>query len=129
LAHRKRGDGGGGGLFAGEIAPGQIEERAALAALKPLLEDPQVLKVSRDLKFAVQMFALRDIELAPLDDIMLLSYVLAPPRSDHALASLSQRYLGHTPIEENQLTGSGKSRPTFDGGQDEKATRHCASGP
>src|SRR4029077_90328 len=44
LAHRKGGDGGGDGLFAGPIAPDQIEERAALVAVKPLLEDPGVLK-------------------------------------------------------------------------------------
>jgi DNA polymerase I len=128
LAHRKRGDGGNASLFAGEIAPGQIEERAALAALKPLLEDPGVLKVGRDLKFSVQMFALRGIELAPLDDIMLLSYVLDAGRSDHALTSLSQRYLGHTPIEENQLTGSGKSRLTFDCVEVEKAGEYAAEG-
>src|SRR5262245_14401260 len=43
LGHRKRGDGGDGSLFAGEIAPDQIEERAALEAMKPLLEDAGVL--------------------------------------------------------------------------------------
>src|SRR5260370_630108 len=126
LAHRKRGDGGDGSLFAGEIAPAQIEERAALAALKPLLEDPQVLKIGRDLMFAVQMFALRGIELAPHDDIMLMSYVLDAGRSDHTLASLSQRYLGHTPIDQNQLTGSGKSRLAFDCGEMEKAGEYAA---
>src|SRR5512132_2491903 len=56
LAHRKRGDGGDGSLFAGDIAPGQLEERAALAAMQPLLEDPQVLKVGCDLKFDLQTF-------------------------------------------------------------------------
>ena len=126
LAHRKRGDGGDGSLFAGEIAPAQIEERAALTALKPLLEDPQVLKIGRDLKFAVQMFALRGIELAPHDDIMLMSYVLDAGRSDHTLASLSQRYLGHTPIDQNQLTGSGKSRLAFDCVEIEKAGEYAA---
>src|SRR6266702_3390765 len=128
LAHRTRGDGGDSGLFAGDIAPGQIEERAALAALKPLLEDPEVLKVGRDLKFAVQMFALRGIEFAPHDDVMLLSYVLDAGRSDHALASLSQRYLGHTLIDQNQLTGSGKSRLTFDCVEIEKAAAYAAEG-
>ena len=41
LAHRQGGEGGKGGLFSGGIAPDQIEERAALAALKPLLEDAE----------------------------------------------------------------------------------------
>ena len=39
LAHRQ---GGNGGLFAGPIAPDQLEEQAALAAMKPLLEHPGV---------------------------------------------------------------------------------------
>src|SRR5262245_4798578 len=89
LGHRKRGD---GSLFAGEIAPDQIEERAALEAMKPLLEDPGVLKVGKDIKFDLQMFALRGIDLAPYDDVMLMSYVLDAGRASHALAALSQRY-------------------------------------
>src|SRR5262249_33538121 len=95
LAHRKRGDGGDGSLFAGEIAPDQIEERAALAAMKPLLEDPGVLKVGQDIKFDLQMFALRGIEVAPYDDVMLMSYVLDAGRGGHALPALSQRYFDH----------------------------------
>jgi DNA polymerase-1 len=126
LGHRKRGDGGDGSLFAGEIAPDQIEERAALAAMKPLLEDPGVLKVGQDLKFDLQMFALRGIEVAPYDDIMLMSYVLDAGRSDHALAALSQRYFDHATIDYNQLTGSGKSKITFDCVDVEKAAQYAA---
>ena len=81
LAHRTGGDGGTGGLFAGPIAPDQIEESIALAALKPLLEDPGVLKIGNDLKYDLQIFALRDIELAPYDDTMLMSYVVDSGRS------------------------------------------------
>ena len=56
LSHRQGGD-GGGGLFPGEVAPDQIPERAALDALKPLLEDPGVLKIGQNLKFDWQIFA------------------------------------------------------------------------
>jgi len=126
LAHRKRGDGGNGSLFAGDIAPGQIEERSALAAMKPLLEDPEVLKIGCDLKFDLQMFAVRGIELAPYDDVMLMSYVVDAGRSVHALASLSQRYLDHATIDENQLTGSGKAKIAFDCVEVEKAAEYAA---
>src|SRR6516165_10535398 len=126
LAHRKRGDGGDGSLFAGEIAPDQIEERAALEAMKPLLEDPGVLKVGQDIKFDLQMFALRGIELAPYDDVMLMSYVLDAGRAGHALAALAQRYLDHAAIDFNQLTGSGKSKLTFDCVAVEKAAEYAA---
>jgi DNA polymerase-1 len=126
LGHRKRGDGGDGSLFAGEIAPDQIEERAALEAMKLLLEDPGVLKVGQDIKFDLQMFALRGIDLAPYDDVMLMSYVLDAGRAGHALAALSQRYLDHAAIDFNQLTGSGKSKLTFDCVAVEKAAEYAA---
>jgi DNA polymerase-1 len=126
LAHRKRGDGGDGSLFAGDIAPGQIEERAALAAMQPLLEDPEVLKVGCDLKFGLQMFAVRGSDLTPYDDIMLMSYALDAGRSSHALTSLAQRYFDHAMVDDNLLTGSGKARITFDCVEVEKAAEYAA---
>jgi DNA polymerase I len=126
LAHRKRGDGGDGSLFAGDIAPGQIEERAALAAMQPLLEDPEVLKVGCDLKFGLQMLAVRGSDLTPYDDIMLMSYALDAGRSSHALTSLAQRYFDHAMVDDNVLTGSGKARITFDCVEVEKAAEYAA---
>src|SRR4029453_16299665 len=92
LAHRQGGGGGdgkNGSVFAGEIAPDQMSEREALEAMRPLLEDAGVLKVGQDLKFDLQMFALRGITLAPYDDVMLLSYVLDAGRSGHGIDTLS----------------------------------------
>src|SRR5207244_5087648 len=85
-----------------------------------------VLKVGQDIKFDLQMFALRGIDLAPYDDVMLMSYVLDAGRAGHALAALSQRYLDHAAIDYNQLTGSGKSRLTFDCVAVEKAAEYAA---
>src|SRR5436305_9318215 len=65
LGHRK--GGGSGGLFPGEIAPDQLDEGTALAAMKPLLEDPGVLKIGQNLKFDLQVCAVRGIELGPYD--------------------------------------------------------------
>jgi DNA polymerase-1 len=119
LAHRQGGDMGGangnnGSLFAGEIAPDQMSEQDALAAMRPLLEDAGVLKIGHDLKFDLQMFALRGITLAPYDDVMLLSYVLDAGRSGHGIDTLAERYLSHAALDANALKGSGKSRITFD---------------
>src|ERR1700704_327466 len=126
LAHRQGGDGGGDGLFAGPIAPDQIEERAALAAMKPLLEDSGVLKIGQDLKYDLQIFALRDIELRPYDDVMLMSYVLDAGRSSHGTDPLAQRYFDHAKIDFNEVTGSGKSRIGFDCVQIDKAADYAA---
>ena len=126
LAHRTGGDGGTGGLFSGPIAPDQIEERAALTSLKPLLEDQGVLKVGNDLKYDLQIFALRDIELAPCDDTMLMSYVVDSGRSSHGVDQLAQRYFDHATIDANAILGSGKSRISFDCVQIDKAAEYAA---
>ena len=71
----------------------------ALGALKPLLEDPGVLKVGQNLKFDWLMFARRGIDVHPYDDTMLMSYVLdagkGEPRHGRCCA---EKWLGHQTI-------------------------------
>jgi DNA polymerase-1 len=114
IAHRKAGDGGSDGLFAGGIAPGQISETAALDALRPLLEDRGIIKIGHDLKFAWQMFAQRGIEIYPYDDTLLISYVLDAGRASHGLRDLAERHFDYVMINHDALIGSGKSRVPFD---------------
>ena len=125
LSHRQGGD-GSGGLFQGEIAPDQIPERAALDAMKPLLEDRGVLKIGQNLKFDFQIFAVRGIEIASYDDTMLMSYVVDAGRSDHGLDPLAQRYFNHRTIDFNEVTKAGKTKMTFDCVEIDKATEYAA---
>jgi DNA polymerase I len=126
LSHRQGGDGSNGGLFQGEIAPDQIAESAALAAMKPLLEDPGVLKIGQNLKFDWQIFAVRGIEIASYDDTMLMSYVVDAGRSDHGLDPLARRYFDHQTIDFNEVTKAGKTRVTFDCVEINRATEYAA---
>ena len=126
LAHRQGGDGRSGSLFQGEIAADQIAEADALAAMKPLLEDPGVLKVGQNFKFDWQIFALRGIEIASYDDTMLMSYVVDAGRSDHGLDPLSRRYFDHEAIDFNEVTKLGRSKTTFDNVDIAKATEYAA---
>jgi DNA polymerase-1 len=126
LAHRQGGSGGNGGLFDGPIAPDQLEERAALAAMKPLLEDRGVLKIGQNLKFDLQVLALRGIEVRPCDDTMLMSYVLDAGRFGHDLAPLSERYFDHATIDLNEVTGTGKAKLRFDCVAVERAAGYAA---
>jgi DNA polymerase I len=125
LSHRQGGD-GGGGLFQGEVAPDQIPEAAALAAMKPLLEDKGVLKIGQNLKFDWQIFAVRGIEIASYDDTMLMSYCVDAGRSDHGLDPLARRYFDHQTIDFNEVTKAGKTRVTFDCVEINKATEYAA---
>jgi DNA polymerase-1 len=126
LAHRQNGHSGADGLFAGDLAADQIPESAALAAIKPLLEDAGILKVGQNLKFDWLVFKQRGIEMAPQDDTMLMSYVLDAGRSDHGLDPLAQRYFGHKTIDYNEVVGSGKSKLEFDNVTIERAAEYAA---
>jgi DNA polymerase I len=125
LAHRQGGN-GEKSLFAGEIAPDQMQEAQALDALRPLLEDTSVVKIGHNLKFDLQVFALRGITLASFDDTMLMSYVLDAGRSEHGIETVSRRYFDHTTIDYNEVTGSGKSRVSFDCVDIGKAAEYAA---
>jgi DNA polymerase-1 len=124
LGHRLGGE--GGGLFRGDVAPDQISERAALDALKPLLEDMGVLKIGHDLKFAWQVFAVRGIEIAAYDDTMLMSYALDAGRNSHGLQALAERSFTHAAFDINELIKAGKTKITFDAVGIDRATEYAA---
>lgn len=98
----------------GALVAGQIPCEQALAALKPLLEDPAVLKIGQNIKYDMRVLAAHDIRIAPIDDTMLLSYVLAGGAHGHGLDELAQLHLGHTTIKFADVAGSGKAQVTFD---------------
>jgi DNA polymerase-1 len=124
LTHRHGGD--GTGLFAGERAADQLEETQALAAIKPLLEDPGVLKIGQNIKFDWQIFAQRGIEIYPYDDTMLMSYVLDAGRTAHGMDAQSERWLNHKTIHYGEVAGTGKAQICFDQVSIEKATEYAA---
>ncbi len=126
LGHRQGGEGGGEGLFRGDIAPDQIAEHAALDALRPLLTDRGVLKIGHDLKFAWQIFALRGIEIAPYDDTMLMSYALDAGRQNHSVEALAESSFTHAAIDVGTLLKPGKIRITFDAVGIDRATAYAA---
>ncbi len=123
LQHR----GGGDDLFADtSLAEGQIPLDDALNILKPLLENPSVLKIAQNAKYDVKVLARYGIEVNPIDDTMLLSYALHGGLHGHGMDALSERYLGHSPIPIKELIGSGKSAITFDQVEIDKASPYAA---
>jgi DNA polymerase-1 len=125
ITHKQGGE-GGAGLFAGGLAPDQLSERDALKLLKPLLEDRGVLKVAQNLKYDLQIFALRGIEVDPCDDTMLMSYVLDAGRSAHGVDAMAEQFLNHRTIHFGEIAGTGKSEVCFDQVSIEKATEYAA---
>ena len=116
-----------GDLFgSNDLAEGQMALDAVLAALKPLLEDPAILKIGQNMKYDAKIFARMGVAVAPIDDTMLLSYVQHAGLHGHGMDTLSERYLGHTPIPIKPLLGSGKAAVTFDRVPIDKATAYAA---
>ncbi len=122
LAHQGAGD----GLFSAGLITGQIPRELALEKLKPLFENPSVLKIGQNLKYDMLLLSNYDISVAPLDDTMLLSYVIESGDVGHGMDELSQRHLGHKPIAFKDVAGSGKSSITFDRVAIDKATAYAA---
>ncbi len=94
--------------------PEQIPLDEAMTALKPVLEDPSILKVGQNIKYDMLVLGRQGIEVAPIDDTMLLSYVLDGGAHGHGMDELSELHLGHRPIPFTEVAGSGRKQLTFD---------------
>lgn len=109
-----------------ELADGQMDFDAAMAILKPMLEDETILKIGQNMKYDAKILARVGIEIAPIDDTMLMSYAQNGGLHNHGMDLLSERYLGHTPIPIKTLLGTGKSAITFDQVPVDEATKYAA---
>ena len=108
------------------LAEGQMEQATALAMLKTMLEDSTILKIGQNMKYDAKILARVGIQIAPIDDTMLMSYAQNGGLHNHGMDFLSERYLGHVPISIKTLLGSGKSAITFDRVPVDEATRYAA---
>ena len=118
---------GGDDLFGGnDLAAGQLPLADVLAALKPVLTDPAVLKIGQNMKYDWKIFARHGIEITPFDDTMLMSYAMQAGLNGHGMDALSEKYLGHSPIPIKDLLGTGKAQVTFDRVPIDKAVRYAA---
>ena len=105
--------------MASALVPDQISERAAIATIKPLLEDAGVLKIGQNCKFDWQIFALRGVEITPFDDTMLMSYVLDAGRRAHGMDAMAEDWLDHRTIRYGEVAGTGKAKQSV-------ATHRCS---
>ena len=117
---------GGGFSFDAKPAPKQIKTQEAVDALRELLADPGILKIGHNLKYDMQVLGQHGIEIHGYDDTMLLSYALSAGQHGHGLDELAELHFQHKMISFNDVTGSGKSRITFDRVPLDKATEYAA---
>ena len=121
LQHKRGND-----LLGGGITEDQIPLNDAIACLKPLLEDPAVLKIAQNLKYDWLVLIRYGIDVTAYDDTMLMSYALDAGKGHHGMDELSMRWLEHKPIPFKELAGTGKNQLTFDLIEIDKATAYAA---
>ena len=103
----------GGDLADGGARPQQIEQGAALGALKRLLEDPAVLKVGQNIKYDLAVLARYGIAVSPYDDTMLISYVQEAGLHGHGMDELAEMHLNHRCMTFKEVCGTGKKQKRF----------------
>lgn len=127
LAHRTS----DGGLdFAGGEQLSQVDMRHALDAMKPLLEDPAILKIGQNIKYDCLVLRRHGIRLRAFDDTLLLSYAVEGGKRSHGMDDLALAHLGHTCIPFKSVIahapGKKTSEKTFDLVPIDKATEYAA---
>tara|TARA_B100000161_G_scaffold236103_1_gene185794 strand:+ start:344 stop:3388 length:3045 start_codon:yes stop_codon:yes gene_type:complete len=133
VAHISAGNQGNDELDLGAIRsnvspelPKQLARTRVIEMLKPLLEDPGILKVGHNIKYDMQVMARYGVEVGPIDDTMLLSYVLEGGLHGHGLDELAALHLGHTNIKFSEVAGTGKNQVSFDHVPLDKALDYAA---
>jgi DNA polymerase-1 len=107
--------------------PDQIPAADALARLKPLLEDPAILKIGHNFKFDWIVFDRRGIDVAPVDDSLVMSFNLdAGGLNSHGMDDLAKKHLDHDCLAYKEVCGSGQKQIKFNEVSLDRATEYAA---
>jgi DNA polymerase-1 len=108
-------------------APEQLDRERVLAALKPILEDPERGKVGHHLKYDAHVLANHGVRLVGMRfDTMLESYVWNSVGTRHEMGSVAQCYLGMPTISFEDIAGKGAKQLTFNQIPVDKAAAYAA---
>jgi DNA polymerase-1 len=96
-------------------APDQMSCQQVLALLKPVLEDPSIVKIGQNIKYDWTVLKRHAARLAGVGfDTMLSSYLLNPSKRAHNLDQIALDFLNHKTITYTEVAGKGKQAVTFD---------------
>ncbi len=115
---------GGTDMFAEK--PDQLPRETVLAKLKPLLEDPAVLKIGHNLKYDMIVLGRAGLAVAPYDDTIVMSFALDAGLHGHGMDELAATHLQHSCIAFKDVVGTGKKQVGFGEIDLKTATRYAA---
>ncbi|MDX1958836.1 MAG: DNA polymerase I [Leptospiraceae bacterium] len=102
-----------------------IEE--ALKLLKPILENPKIVKIGQNIKYDLLVLSNYGIEISPISfDTMLASYILHPESRRHGMDDLAEDFLEYKTITYDDLTGTGKKRKELFEVEPERVAEYAA---
>ncbi|KPD03876.1 DNA polymerase I [Moellerella wisconsensis] len=110
-------------------APHQLPLDDVLAAMKPILENENIIKIGQNLKYDRGVLENYAIELKGIGfDTMLESYVLnsVAGMGRHDMDSLAERHLSHKTTTFEEVAGKGKKQLTFNQIALEQAANYAA---
>ena len=91
--------------------PEQLPAEYVLQSLKPIIENPSIIKMGYDLKHIRHLFQNYDILLQPTkSDLLLTSYVLNSVAVKHSLPDITNYYLDITAVKLEDLIGKGRNK-------------------
>ena len=107
--------------------PTQLAWEVVSAALKPVLENPDIHKVGQHGKYDLHVLRRHGIDvLGYTEDTLLESFVFNAGISRHDMDTLAQKYLGYTTIKFEEVCGKGAKQISFADVDLEHATAYAA---
>ncbi len=103
-----------------------LQKDYVVKKIKPLLEDKSIKKVGQNIKYDFLIFKNEGINIEPIEDTMLLSYVLDAGNNRHNMDTLSELHLGHKTISYSDVVGKGKKQLNFSEVKLNEATEYAA---
>ncbi len=103
-----------------------LDKKLVLKKIKFLLEDKSIRKVGQNIKYDLIVLKNNGIDIFPVEDTMLLSYVLDAGNNRHNMDTLSELHLAHKTISYKELVGIGKKQLNFSDINLKEATEYAA---
>ena len=101
----------------GHTFPGDVEQpdkEDIIRIFKPLLENPDILKVGQNIKYDIIVLARFGIRMAGIGfDTMIASYLLNPSIRGHSLDRIAMNLFGYKTISYEEVAGKGKNQINF----------------
>lgn len=108
-------------------APQQLSREYVLAAFKPILDSPNIVKICHNLKYDMEVMSNYDQNIAGSTfDTMLASYTINSVGSRHNMDALADKYLNTKTISYEDVAGKGVKQITFNHVPLDKACQYAA---